>query len=114
MKAKKFDTKKPPMDLLPSLALEEVAKVFDHGADKYGRHNWTNGFEWSRLIAASMRHLNSFNRGEDADSESKLGHLSHCAATLLMLIEHQKRNLGKDDRCKYDSFNQNNKKKSKR
>lgn len=99
--ATKHDQNKPPLDLLPTKALEEIALAFDYGAKKYSRYNWCGGFNWSRLIGASMRHLNAFNSGENLDEESKLSHLSHLGACVMMLIEHQKRNLGKDDRYKW-------------
>lgn len=99
-KAIKFDQTKPPLDLLPSKALEEIALAFQYGAKKYSKHNWCNGFEWSRLISSAMRHLNSFNSGEDNDQESRLSHLSHLGACVMILIEHEKRKLGKDDRFK--------------
>lgn len=99
-KAIKHDQNKAPFDLLPSKALEEVAMVFKHGAIKYSPNNWRKGFIWSRLIAASLRHVFSFNSGEDTDPETKLSHIAHATACLLMLLEHQKLNLGKDDRYK--------------
>lgn len=103
-KALKYDTKKPPVDLLPYSVLEEVAKVLAYGADKYttpthsGRHNWRNGFEWSRLHAAALRHIGAWGEGEDSDSESGLPHLAHALCCLMFLLEHQKKGYGTDDR----------------
>jgi hypothetical protein len=78
--------------------LNEVSKVLSFGADKYGTHNWRSGLTYSRLLSASMRHINSFNKGIDIDPESGISHLAHAACNLLMLIEYQALDLGKDDR----------------
>ncbi len=36
----KYDTGKPDYSLLPFEALEQVVRVLDFGAAKYGRDNW--------------------------------------------------------------------------
>lgn len=77
---------KPPLDLLTLEFLEGTAQALGFGASKYGRHNFREGIEHSRLIAAALRHINQYNNGEDLDKESKLSHLSHAAASLNMLM----------------------------
>lgn len=99
-KALKYDDGKPPMDLLPYPALAEVALVLGYGEKKYGRWNYMKGMEWSRLIAAALRHINQFNWGEDYDRESFKSHIAHAVCCLLMLLEYQLDNIGKDDRRK--------------
>jgi hypothetical protein len=94
---KKFDQGKPRLSLVSSDGIEEVAKVATFGALKYDDHNWRNGFKWSRVLDAAMRHLNKYNRGERIDSESGLSHLAHAAWNLLALIEFEKHNIGEDD-----------------
>ena len=86
MSGVKHDQGKPPVELLPTLSLEEVSKVLDHGKNKYTAWNWAEGFEWSRLIGACGRHLGAFQRGEDMDPESKLSHIAHLACTSLFLL----------------------------
>ena len=86
------------MDLLPSKALNEVARVFSFGADKYGDHNWRAGLKWSRLAGATLRHVTAWISGETNDPESGLNHLAHAACNLLMLIEYDALDLGEDDR----------------
>ena len=98
LKGKKDDQKKPMMSLLPPAGLNEVSKVLTFGANKYGAHNWRRGLTYSRLVSATMRHLNSWNSGTDIDPESGISHLAHAACNLLMLIEYEKLGLGKDDR----------------
>lgn len=88
----KHDSKKPKLDLIPPELLEQVGMVMGFGAEKYERANWANGINYSRLIAAAMRHINQFNKGIDLDDESNLNHISHAAtnlAFLLWMIEHR-------------------------
>ena len=97
----KHDQDKPMMALLPFDALYEVSKVFTFGAKKYAPHNWRKGFEWSRLASASLRHFTAWINGEDRDPETGELHLAHWVATGLMLLAHQLKGYGEDDR--YDS-----------
>jgi hypothetical protein len=96
----KHDQEKNRLDLLPIRPLEEIGKVLTHGAVKYTENNWRNGFKWSRLIGAAMRHLFSFARGEDNDPETGLSHLAHLGCCVLFLLEHKLSSLGEDDRWK--------------
>lgn len=96
----KHDGGKIPVELLPTQALEEIAKVLDFGQRKYDRFNWAKGFKWSRLIGAAMRHLFAWQRGEDLDPESGLSHLAHLGCCVLFLLQHQLSSLGEDDRYK--------------
>lgn len=92
-KAKKFDSDKIPIDLIPSEALFEIGEVLKFGKEKYGRSNWSKGIQHSRLIAAAMRHLLQYNSGENLDKESGRSHIAHCATNLVMLLwlmEHRK------------------------
>lgn len=100
--AKKFDAEKPRTDLLPTEALIEVAKVLGAGAKKYDEHNWRNGFRWSRLYGAALRHLFAWNQNEDFDQETGLLHLAHATCCCLFLLTHQLLGLGEDDRWKDD------------
>lgn len=94
----KYDQEKPDMSLLPSKALVEVARVLTFGSKKYSAHNWRKGYQWSRLIAAAMRHLTAYNDGEDRDPESGISHLAHAASCLMMLLEWEKTHPEFDDR----------------
>ena len=96
----KYDHGKPRWDLLPFDSLDDVAKVLAHGAEKYGDNNWTKGMNWGRLLAACLRHLSAWARGQDIDEESGLSHLAHAACCALMLLALQKRRVGTDDRIK--------------
>jgi len=98
--ALKFDSEKVPVELLPTQALEEIAKVLAFGKVKYQAFNWAKGFKWSRLIGAAMRHLFAWQRGENLDKESGLSHLAHLGCCVLFLLQHEISGLGEDDRYK--------------
>jgi len=100
----KADQGKAPLGLLSSDALNEMAKVLQYGATKYSPHNWRGGFKWSRLYDATQRHLTQWNNPYESstDSETNLSHLAHAAVNIMMLLEHEVRNLGMDDRHKVD------------
>lgn len=87
----KFDGQKPRMDLLDSFAIEELARVLTFGAKKYDSHNWRKGIAKGRLIAAALRHLFAYLKGEDKDPESGLSHVAHamCCCMFLLGLEHR-------------------------
>lgn len=96
----KFDTDKVRLELLPPEFLISVAQVLTFGAKKYTAGNWAtgDGFTWSRLYGAILRHLMAWASGEDKDPESGLSHLGHAGCMLAFLIAHVERKHGKDDR----------------
>lgn len=82
---KKFDQGKAPITLIPTVALLGMAKVFDFGAKKYGRHNFRAGITYSRLLDAAFRHLLAYQEGEDLDPESGHPHWAHALCCIAML-----------------------------
>lgn len=84
--ALKFDGEKPRMDLLDRYAIEQLASVLTFGAKKYAAHNWRKGLQYSRLVAAAMRHIQAFNDGEDNDPESGLSHVAHAMCCMMFLL----------------------------
>jgi hypothetical protein len=96
----KYDDKKPRMDLLDADFLEGVASVLTFGANKYAAHNWRGGINYSRLLAASYRHLGAINRGEDVDPESGLEHVYHLSCCLMFLSWMMSNRKDLDDRWK--------------
>jgi hypothetical protein len=98
MTAKKNDQTKPDLSLLPLPALEEMAKAFMWGEKKYGRYNYTAGFDSHRLIAACLRHVSQYQNGEDSDPESGASHLGHALASLAMLLHTISLGTNKDTR----------------
>lgn len=87
----KFDQGKPRMDLLDPGAIEQLALVLGFGAQKYAAHNWRKGLSKSRLIAAALRHLFAYLRGEDRDPETGLPHPAHamCCCMFLLGLSHR-------------------------
>lgn len=75
----------------------EIAAVLAFGAQRYGRHNWRQGMRWSRVVAAALRHLAAFERGELRDQESGLHHLGHFGCCLMFLAVYERDQLGEDD-----------------
>lgn len=82
----KNDAKKNRLDLLPIAALEEVGKVLTFGAGKYAAHNWRRCPSRVRYLAAALRHLFAWARGEDNDPETGLSHVAHASCCCLFLL----------------------------
>lgn len=102
---KKFDGGKPDFSLLPVEALTLVVEILDFGKIKYGAHNWRAGYAWSRIIAATLRHLFAWLRGEDLDPESGKSHLAHAICDLLFLLTFVITKVGTDDRYRASDTN---------
>ena len=96
--AMKFDKEKPRFDLIDPWAMEGLAQVLTFGAQKYAANNWRNGFEYTRVIAALMRHLSAIQRGEDIDPESGLPHIDHLGCCWMFLSNLMKTRKDLDDR----------------
>lgn len=82
----KHDDGKADLSLVPLIAIESEARALGFGEKKYGRYNYTQGFDVSRLTAAALRHIYAYNNGQDIDPESGLHHLGHARACLAMLL----------------------------
>ena len=95
---KKDDSGKLRFDLLPALALEDLARIYTYGAEKYADRNWEKGIKWSRVFAAMMRHAWAFWRGETFDPESKMHHMAHVAWGAFTLLEYMRIRSEFDDR----------------
>jgi len=98
--ALKYDDEKPDMSMLPASAKIGIARAFMDGERKYGRYNYLKGMDWTKLLSAVDRHVTAFTDGEDLASDSKLNHLYHAGAGIMMLIEYYERKLGTDNRYK--------------
>lgn len=84
---------KPRWELLPIEIIEEVVKVYNFGAEKYGENTWQlvpNAKE--RYYAALMRHVVAWRKGEKKDEESGLHPLAHViwnAISIMYLEQHE-------------------------
>lgn len=86
----KHDSNKPRYDLLPPIAIDEMAKVMTFGAEKYAPDNWRhvdNAID--RYRAALLRHSFAMLRGEKLDPETGLPHAAHamCCASFIVELE---------------------------
>lgn len=85
----KHDKGKPMLSLLPANALAEVARVMEHGAEKYGADNWKRAPSPVPYVDAALRHL--FHQGRAPfslkDPDSSLPALAHAAASCLIALE---------------------------
>ena len=81
----RYNDGKIALDLIPGIALEDCARVFDYGRKKYAAWNWAKGMQWMVVFGCLLRHLYAWARGEDNDPESGHPHLGHAMCNLVML-----------------------------
>ncbi|RLC34859.1 MAG: hypothetical protein DRZ76_01770 [Candidatus Nealsonbacteria bacterium] len=83
----KFQEGKPEWSVLPFDALKQVVRVFEYGANKYGRpYTYRAGITYSKLFSAMLRHATDWWRGVDVDQDSGCHPLAHVCANALMLL----------------------------
>jgi len=69
--------KKPESySLIPWSQLDEVARLYNAGAQKYSRDNWRKGYDWSLSFDSLIRHARSWWEGEETDPETGCSHLA--------------------------------------
>ena len=95
----KDDEGKLQYSLLPKDGLEEIVKVLQYGAKKYGRDNWKLCNDKNRYIDALYRHLEAYRAGEMLDKDTNLHHLAHLACNTLFLLYFDKQD--KECDCEY-------------
>jgi hypothetical protein len=102
--AMKYDRGKPPLGIIPKVALDECAYALGVGVDKYSKHNYINGgMKYSRLADAALRHIYAWLSGEDWDADrQELHHLGCALAELSMLVHVIDEGKGEDDRLEYE------------
>lgn len=83
-----FGVNKVPLSAVPLPALMELALVMQHGAMKYGRHNYRDaGVNASIYFDAMIRHLFSWFEGQSRDPESGCHHLGHVMACCAIILD---------------------------
>lgn len=100
---RKYDSGELRYSLLPLRALEEVVRVLEFGAKKYGDYNWRmveNAY--TRYWNAAMRHMFATQNGESQDPETKLLHEAHAICYLLFRAELQLQS--EDNEPKQDAY----------
>ncbi len=79
---------KPPVHLVPSVAIIHEAGAFENGAAKYGPFNWRDEtVSASIYLAACYRHLMAWYDGEDIAEDSGVHHLGHARACLAIVLD---------------------------
>lgn len=101
--AGRFSAGKVRHDLIAPWALNEVAKVYTYGTQKYDDDNWWKGLKWKRdVFGCILRHVWKWFRGEKYDDESGAHHLAHAAWNCFALMSYERHNIGVDDRIPYE------------
>jgi hypothetical protein len=84
----KYDLGKPQVELIPPLALLEVAKVLTFGAQKYAPNNWKYIDDLqNRYTGAALRHILEHMHGAELDEESGVDVLAHAICCLMFKLE---------------------------
>lgn len=92
-------SKKPPLALIPYPAAQQIAKVMQLGAAKYGPWNWRSARVTRMTYAhAIMRHLGAWVDGEDLDPESGQSHMAHIASSACIVLDAEASGTLADDR----------------
>lgn len=86
--------RKLPLDLIPPIALVEMAAVLGLGADcpakGYGRWNWRDQpVEAETYVAALERHMLRWRAGEEIDEQTGVSHLASAMCCLAILRDAQ-------------------------
>jgi len=111
-KGLRYNQGKIRMDLLEPYAIEQLAKVFTKGAEKYADNNWLQGMKWSKMVASLKRHLLAFEKGKDFDfdpncpdcqtgtckNHTGLLHMAQVAWNAMGLVSYYKYHPEMDDR----------------
>lgn len=80
--------KKPPIHLIPPVALLYIAEGLADGAKKYGPFNWRkNKVQAHAYYSAGVRHHAAWWDGEELARDSGKHHLAHEIANLAILID---------------------------
>jgi len=96
----RYNNNKPDLSLIPLCTLEDEARVWMYGKQKYAAWNWAKGMDWSIPLACALRHLAAWQRGEENDPESGLPHIAHAMCNLRMITLYSKTYPEGDDRPK--------------
>lgn len=95
---------KTRLSLIPPASMEQMAKVLEFGASKYGDHNWRAAgpnLSLLKIVDSLKRHLLSFEKGQDVDEESGLSHIGHILCNAAFLAQLQEDGTLEDDRFKF-------------
>jgi hypothetical protein len=77
-------------DLIPPVAMFELAKIMEHGARRYAPNNWRK-IPIDDHVNHALSHLFAYLAGDRQDD-----HLGHALARMAMAVEMQNTTLGQD------------------
>lgn len=104
-----FGSQKIHFTTLSFEVLSYLAVAMTEGALKYGAHNYrVKGGRSSTYINATLRHLFSYQMGEDIDPDSELHHIIKAMSSLMVLMDSILNGKCNDDRPKYMKKNRRN------
>lgn len=83
------------LELVPMAEIEDIAKLYTIGAEKYADNSWKeieNGFE--RYRAALLRHMIAYMKGERFDDETGINHITAVAWNAIAMLWFDKQGKG--------------------
>lgn len=89
------------MSLIPIEQLQEVARLYYVGSQKYDRDNWRKGYDWNLSYDALNRHLMEFWNGnsiDDGEGGTNCHHLASVVFHALALMYFEKHHPDLDNR----------------
>ena len=89
-KAQRFNEGKLQWSLVDFACFEDMVRVLEFGARKYGRNNWVKGLDMNELHDSAMRHLVAMMSGERNCPESGLPHYAHLQCNLMFIAYQNK------------------------
>jgi hypothetical protein len=91
--------KKAPLGLVPPSFIISTSDALADGAAKYGAYNYREtDVRATVYLNAALRHIYSWQDGEENAEDSGFSHLSHAAACLAILVDTQSTGRLIDDR----------------
>lgn len=83
--AKRNNKGKLQWSLVDFDSFQDMVRVLEHGAEKYGRDNWKKGLPTNEICESLLRHIFAYMGGEKTDTESGLSHIGHIQANAMFL-----------------------------
>lgn len=95
---------KPRWGLVDFDSLEDMVRVLEFGADKYGDGNWQKGLLTVEVCESMLRHIFAYLRGENKDDQSGISHIGHIQCNAMFLAYMDKKKPEMDNRKKTVKF----------
>ncbi len=95
-----IDFSKPCLSLIPQSSVLAATEAFQDGVKKHGgMYNWrTKDLSTMQYCAKILRHIYAYIDGQDSAEDSKVSHLGHALADLMIMIDAKKYETLLDDR----------------